>query len=243
MGNRPWSARTRSAPEPLLPPGHRPYRVRVTTTALTLSAGELLLRPWRADDLPALLAAHDDPAMRRWLATRLSGAEEARAWLEAQREGWASGRRFGFAVTDPGAEESLVGNVVLKLTGPDRQSAEAGYWTTAAARGRGVASLSLGALTDWAFTASAVSPGAGLRRIELFHRVDNDASCRVAEKSGYALAEVVPPCPPPHPLDGHRHVRHAGAVSAAGARRAGSAGTAGGPATPRRCGDSAAPSR
>lgn len=37
----------------------------------TESAVALRLRPWRATDLPALLAAHRDPALRRWLATSL----------------------------------------------------------------------------------------------------------------------------------------------------------------------------
>ncbi|GAA2954242.1 GNAT family N-acetyltransferase [Kitasatospora cinereorecta] len=202
---------------------------------VTLTAGPLLLRPWRPDDIPALLAAYDDPAMRHWLRTQVSDAADAERWIEVQREGWASGSRLSFAVTDTAREGELVGNLALKRPVADAESAEAGYWTSAAARGRGVASRALGALTDWAFTAFA---GEGLRRLELLHQVDNEASCRVAEKSGYALAEVVPALPPQYPLDGHRHVRHAppaprGTLSAPAGRRAGSAGTSGGPATRR----------
>lgn len=66
-----------------------------------------------------------------------------------------------------------------------------------------VAPLALRALGDWAFEAFA---GDGLMRLELLHQVDNEASCRVAEKSGYGFAEVLP-ARPPWPRDGHLHVR------------------------------------
>lgn len=89
------------------------------------------------------------------------------------------------------------------MSGPDSGSAEVGYWTAAPARGRGVAPLALRALGDWAFEAFA---GDGLMRLELLHQVDNEASCRVAEKSGYGFAEVLP-ARPPWPRDGHLHVR------------------------------------
>lgn len=196
---------------------------------VTLTAGPLLMRPWRTDDIPALLTAYDDPAMRQWVRIPVSDVADAERWLAVQRDGWASGDRFSFAVTDTARGGELVGNLALKRPLPGADSAEAGYWTAAAARGRGVAPRALRALTDWAFTTFAAE---GLRRLELLHQVDNEASCRVAEKAGYPLAEVIPGLPPQYPLDGHRHVRHA-PLSAAAGRRAGSAGTSGGPATPR----------
>ncbi|MEU8703904.1 GNAT family N-acetyltransferase [Streptomyces sp. NPDC048565] len=173
---------------------------------VTLTAGTLLLRPWRRDDLPALLAAYDDPAMRRWLRTQVPDAGEGEHWLTVQEEGWASGTRLSFAATDTARDGELVGSVALNRPVPGVESAEAGYWTSAGARGRGVAPRALGALTDWAFTTFAAE---GLRRLELIHQVDNEASCRVAEKSGYALAEILTALPPEFPLDGHRHIRHA----------------------------------
>ncbi|MGW2372341.1 hypothetical protein [Kitasatospora sp. NPDC001683] len=69
------------------------------------------------------------------------------------------------------------------------------------------------ALTSWAFATFAEG---GLRRIDLLHEGDNDASCRVAEKSGYPLTEIVPAYPP-YPLDGHRHSREY--LDATGLRR------------------------
>lgn len=173
---------------------------------ITLTAGPLLMRPWREEDVPALLEAYDDPAMRQWIRTPASTPEEAARWLESQYEGWESGTRFSFAVTDPGRGGELVGNLALKRPGPGPERAEVGYWTVARARGRGVAPRALEALTDWAFTAFA---GEGLVRLELLHQVDNVASCRVAEKSGYAFAGLLSALPPEFPLDGHLHVREA----------------------------------
>ncbi|MGA6172822.1 GNAT family N-acetyltransferase [Streptomyces sp. NPDC012600] len=173
---------------------------------LTLTADGLLLRPWREEDVPALLRAYDDPVMRQWVRLPVSTPEEAARWLESQRAGWASGTRFGFAVTDVSRGGELVGNLALKRPGPGPERAEVGYWTAAWARGRGVAPRALEALTAWAFAAFAEE---GLVRLELLHQVDNVASCRVAEKSGYAFAELLDALPPEFPLDGHLHVREA----------------------------------
>ncbi|MFB6909127.1 GNAT family N-acetyltransferase [Streptomyces bacillaris] len=175
-----------------------------------LTADGLLLRPWREEDVPALLKAYDDPVMRQWVRLPVSTPEEAARWLELQRAGWASGTRFSFAVTDVSRGGELVGNLALKRPGPDPERAEVGYWTAAWARGRGVAPRALEALTAWAFAAFAEE---GLVRLELLHQVDNVASCKVAEKSGYAFAELLDALPPEFPLDGHLHVREAPSAS------------------------------
>ncbi|MFC8728551.1 GNAT family N-acetyltransferase [Streptomyces bacillaris] len=178
----------------------------VTGADLALTADGLLLRPWREEDVPALLKAYDDPVMRQWVRLPVDTPEEAARWLELQREGWASGTRFSFAVTDVSRGGELVGNLALKRPGPGPERAEVGYWTAAWARGRGVAPRALEALTAWAFAAFAEE---GLVRLELLHQVDNVASCKVAEKSGYAFAELLDALPPEFPLDGHLHVREA----------------------------------
>ncbi|MFC9128259.1 GNAT family N-acetyltransferase [Streptomyces sp. NPDC057099] len=58
------------------------------------------------------------------------------------------------------------------------------YWTTRRARGRGVASGACRALARWAFD------DAGLVRLELGHRVNNPASCRVALAAGFAAEGI-----------------------------------------------------
>ncbi|MFH8472767.1 GNAT family N-acetyltransferase [Streptomyces sp. NPDC018000] len=169
----------------------------------TLAAGPLLLRPWLPDDVPALIEAYRDPAMRATLRMLVTDEADAQQWLRVRQEGREAGSYFGFAVVDRDLDGELVGNVALKYPAPGTGSAEVGYWTAARARGRGIAPQALGALTDWAFEAFA---GDGLVQLDLLHRMNNDASCRVAEKSGYGFAEVLP-ARPPWPLGGHRHVR------------------------------------
>lgn len=122
---------------------------------------------------------------------------DAERWLLAQQAGWEAGVRFGFAVL---AGDRLAGQVVLKHPDPASTTAEVGYWTAAAARGQGVAPRAVELLTGWAFDAR------GLRRLELYHAVDNPASCRVAQKAGYGLVAELPP-QGKWPTPGHLHVR------------------------------------
>lgn len=107
----------------------------LVTTAL--SAGPLLLRPWLASDIPALIEAYRDPAMRAMLRSQITDEAEAERWLRVRQEGWESGSYFSFAVVDRDRGGEPVGNVALKYPAPGSGSAEVGYWTAAPARGRG----------------------------------------------------------------------------------------------------------
>ncbi|MBQ1046714.1 MULTISPECIES: GNAT family N-acetyltransferase [unclassified Micromonospora] len=172
----------------------------VLSAPATPTAPGLLLRPWCDGDADALIEAYRDPVLRAWTRYPVTGPAEARAFLRRSRQGWSAGRRFTFAVLEG---EQPVACVVLKDVRPGGAAAEVGYWTAAPARGRGVAPRAVEAVTGWAHARFAA---AGLTRLELLHQVDNPASCRVADKCGYAFAEVLPACPP-YPRDGHRHVR------------------------------------
>ncbi|MDX8147164.1 GNAT family N-acetyltransferase [Lentzea sp. BCCO 10_0061] len=163
-------------------------------------APALRLRPWRADDLPALVAAHRDPLLRRWLATSLTGEAEARQWLDAQEAAWAKATRLSFAVVAD--DRSPLGHVVVKPTSAG--TAEVGYWTAAHARGLGIAARAVDTLSHWALGTQDV---VALTRLELVHAVGNHPSCRVAVKCGYALHDLIPAAPPAFPTEGHRHVR------------------------------------
>ncbi|MFJ5121015.1 GNAT family N-acetyltransferase [Kitasatospora sp. NPDC088548] len=164
-----------------------------TLTGTFPVADGLLLRPFRDEDGPALVEIYRDPLLRRFTRLPVTDAGDAARWLDVQRRGRADGDRYSFAVLEPGAAragEQLVGNVVLKCGTPGGASAEVGYWTAAAARGRGVAPRAVEALTAWAFEVFAAD---GLVRLDLLHQVDNPASCRVAEKSGYRFRRSCPP--------------------------------------------------
>ena len=168
----------------------------------------LILRPWRAADIPALAAemSREYPTAGMWsrpgerpVLTTLPGGAERRAglagerdaarWLASQDRGWRDGDRLSFAVleADDAGGCVLAGNVGLKNREEagrigERETAEIGYWTAVAARGRGIAPAAVRAVTDWGFDAFA---GASLRQIMLVHDVGNPASCRVAEKARY----------------------------------------------------------
>lgn len=168
----------------------------------TESAVALRLRPWRLDDLRALLTAHRDPVLRRRLVTWLADEADARQWLDAQASGWASATRFSFAVVADEDDNPPIGHVVVKVG--TACVAEVGYWTAAEVRGQGIAARALDTASRWALGTQDL---VRLTRLDLLHAKDNRASCRVAEKCGYLLHDLLPAAPPAFPDSGHRHVR------------------------------------
>ncbi|MEV0157384.1 GNAT family N-acetyltransferase [Micromonospora sp. NPDC050686] len=141
-----------------------------------LTAPGLALRPWRPADAPAVLAAVTDPAIAQWNPQDVTDEAGAVEWIR-HRTDWSAGTAISLAVTDA-ADGALLGGIALhRIRGED---AEIGYWTAAPARGRNVAARAVTALTGWGFTRL------GLHRVELLHAVPNVASCRVAERAGYA---------------------------------------------------------
>ncbi|MFF2022670.1 GNAT family N-acetyltransferase [Streptomyces sp. NPDC058171] len=144
------------------------------------AAGGLTLRPWQGDDAPAVLRAFQDPALQRWHSRSAESLEETLGWIGEWRGAWRGERMASWAVTGPDTGEVL-GRVALREIVLADGSAELGYWMLPDSRGRGIAPRSVTALTRWAFDEI------GLHRLELLHALGNDASCRVAAKTGFAL--------------------------------------------------------
>ncbi|MEU3284765.1 GNAT family N-acetyltransferase [Streptomyces longwoodensis] len=146
-----------------------------------LATGDgLLLRPWRADDAPAVHAVFQDPLMHQWHIRSADSVEEVAGWIEEWRASWAAERTAQWAVADEDTDRVL-GRVALRTIELGEGSAEVAYWTAPDARGRGVAVRGLAALTRWAFEEI------GFHRLELMHATANEPSCRVATKTGYTL--------------------------------------------------------
>jgi RimJ/RimL family protein N-acetyltransferase len=192
----------------------------------------LLLRPWQAADMPALVAQMRSEYPVAGLASRADarpgqtalpeGAQrwtgptdehEADQWLAGQDRGWRDGDWLTFAVLEVGGGgHVLAGHVAFenRLDGGrigERETGEIHYWTAPAARGRGVAPAAVLAVTDWVVDAFGAS---SLRQIMAVHDIDNPASCRVAEKAGYPFEMFSPANPPLWFTDGHIHMRRMG---------------------------------
>jgi RimJ/RimL family protein N-acetyltransferase len=162
----------------------------------------LTLRRWQDSDIPALLAAHRDETMRRWLVTSIDDEDQARAVLAQQEAAWADGSRLSWAVD---MEGTVVGYFVIKAASPPETLATGvGYWTVASARGKGIASRCVLTATEWLFGGQDIMAA---DEIELLHTVGNEGSCQVARKCGYVLESVLAPLPPKFPHEGHRHLR------------------------------------
>ncbi|MGC9378053.1 GNAT family N-acetyltransferase [Streptomyces sp. MH13] len=160
-------------------------RMYTLAPALTEPRGHALhLRPWDAgseEDAQTWLRGHLDPEFQRWntpmrLWTDLGGAREA---LRARARDAAEGTSVSFRVTDAQSGTTL-GHIGVGEINRPLKLARVGYWVLPEARGQGVATRALLLASRWAFAEL------GLHRLELGHAVGHDASCRTAERCGYA---------------------------------------------------------
>ncbi|MYQ44142.1 GNAT family N-acetyltransferase [Streptomyces sp. SID4985] len=166
---------------PILVPPVLPAGALARLAQPVIPAGDgLLLRPWRAEDAPVVHAAFQDPVQRQWHGRFTESEDEAKDWIATWRQDWAGESRATWAVADADTDE-VVGRVALREIHLEDACAEVAYWTVARSRGRGVAVTVTEALTRWAFDEI------GFHRLELTHSTANEASCRVATKSGYDL--------------------------------------------------------
>lgn len=141
-------------------------------------AGRYQLRPPSLRDVPDMMAMSRDPEIALWNPLA-SGVDEqaARAWAERFAD-WDGGHSVLFGVYEA-IEGRLLGLVSLHKIDHKLSCGELGYRVAPWARGLGVATTAVSTVSDWAFGAL------GLTRMQLIHAVENPASCRVAEKSGY----------------------------------------------------------
>jgi RimJ/RimL family protein N-acetyltransferase len=143
------------------------------------ATGGLVLRPWETADAEAFFAAYRDPAIRRWHTRQPASPARVREWFEQYRRNWARETGASWAVTRGGGE--VLGRMALGGLNLDDGVAGCAYWVVPAARGAGVASRALAAMSAWAFGE------AGFHRLQLDHSTRNEGSCRVAAKAGFRL--------------------------------------------------------
>lgn len=143
----------------------------------SLTVDELVLRPWRAADAPALFAACQDPEIARWVTIPQPYLPaDADAFIEASRTMWRDGSGAPFAIVDA-ATGRLLGAVTR--FGPDGHQATFGLWLTPEARGRGVGTRALRLAADWTLASTDAF------RLDAFIMVGNEASFRMTERAGF----------------------------------------------------------
>lgn len=141
-----------------------------------------VLRDWRVDDgarFLDLVRASDDLAHQFGAEQLMTAADCERFIRSNYAPGQKSQRHFAIELNG-----KLVGNVGLAHIDQIHETAWASYWVGAEARGQQLATRGLLSVSRWGFEK------AGLFRLELGHRVNNAASCVVAERAGF-IAEGV----------------------------------------------------
>ncbi|GAA5027366.1 GNAT family N-acetyltransferase [Microbacterium fluvii] len=138
------------------------------------------LRPWAHRDAEALArAVRTTPDLDRQFGGDAPAAlDEAQRWIATQLATTDTHR--GWAIT---ADDVPVGSIGLSHIERRHGTAWAHYWLALDARGQGLATRALASAAEWAFAQ-------GLHRLELGHRVDNPASCRVAVRAGFGAEGV-----------------------------------------------------
>ena len=141
--------------------------------------GEISLREFGRQDIPAMVAMLDDEPIVRW--TRVPhpyGERDALDFLargDAERE---RGEGINLAVLDADGSE-LLGSMSVRIASWPDLRGQLGYLVGAHARGRGVAPRAIRLAAGWGFAKL------GLERIEILVHPDNEPSQRAAEKAGF----------------------------------------------------------
>ena len=142
------------------------------------------LVPLAEEHLDDLAGLFDDPDVLRF--TRLPVPPPpgfAREWLERYEAGRVDGTREAFAALDD--EGRFVGLALAPEIDGEARELELGYIVAPSARGRGVGTAMLAALTRWALE------DLGALRVYLIIDVENIASERMAERCGYTREGVM----------------------------------------------------
>lgn len=135
-----------------------------------------LLRPWLSADAPIVLAAAAEPEMDWQFTTPVDSLAAAQDWITMLADRRAEDTAYAFAVLHDGVP---VGNVAVSNVDRRHLTGWVSYWMRGEARGKGLATRACRELSSWAFGEL------GLFRLELAHRLDNLASCRVAVGAGF----------------------------------------------------------
>jgi len=140
--------------------------------------GEVVLRPFRKSDAPALYAYLSDPNVTNLTSYDIRTLEDAERLLRWHLNAWASrtGLRWGIARQ---TDDVVVGTIGFAWSDPKSGRAEIGYDLAAAMWNKGIATAACRTVLTFA------CHDIGAHRIEATVMDGNDASIRVLEKLGF----------------------------------------------------------
>lgn len=149
--------------------------------SIELTDGDILLRPFRTDDLTPLYEAVRESLVElstwmRWCTEDYS-IDDTSAFILSRDDAWKNDLEYSFAVCNRETGNFLA-SVGLSFVNRIYQMANLGYWVRTSATGRSIASRATRLVASFAFDELS------LQRIEIIAAVGNVASQRVAEKAG-----------------------------------------------------------
>ena len=144
-----------------------------------LADGVVVLRPWKIDDAPALMAGCREPDISRWFNLPSPYTfGHAMTWIGDAAAAWSDGHDVHLAV-DEAISGRVVGAVGLRGVDPVEAQGHFTFWVSAAHRRRGFARHALSLLAAWA------RDDLGLERLEVAAAVGNEGGRGVAEAAGF----------------------------------------------------------
>ena len=152
-----------------------------------LADRELIVRPYRPDDIPALFEAAraSIPELSEWMPWCHPdySIAETKSFILSRPEQWAKDAEYGFGVFSR-QDGRFLGGLGMNFINRVHQVANLGYWVRSSETGRGVAAKAARLVAQFGLEQLA------FQRIEILAATRNIASQRVAEKTG-ALKEGV----------------------------------------------------
>lgn len=152
------------------------------TSALMLTDGVVVLRPWRSSEARRLAEVAADPAIERYNGPAPSSKAEASEVIAGIEHSWRAFEREGDPTGVAFAIVEASGGEPVGMCGVDHWSSTAvaqfGYWLAAEARGRGLATRAASLMTGWLFALGAA-------RVFLTIESENTASAAVAHRAGF----------------------------------------------------------
>src|SRR6187401_2275248 len=149
----------------------------------TLTIDDLILRPWRLSDAPAVLAVCQDPEIARWVTIpQPFQPADADAFIENALAMWRDGTGAPFAIVEA-ATDRLLGAVTR--FGPEGHQATLGCWVAPWARRRRIGTRSLRLVAEWTFATTPTF------RLDAFIMVGNEPTERIVVLAGFQREGVL----------------------------------------------------